>query len=80
MGNGDCRIPSDLARVSESFSVRFIPTRPYFRNVSLARIRSHRKLASNWLACALKESEKSLLSFFAFTSWNLTIDFTFVTI
>ena len=58
LGNGECSIPSDLARVSESFSVRFIPTRPYFRNVSLARVISHRKLASNWLACATKEEKK----------------------
>ena len=58
LGNGECSIPSDLARVSESFSVRFIPTRPYFRNVSLARVISHRKLASNWLASAVKEEKK----------------------
>ena len=58
IGNGDCRIPSDFATVSESFSVRFIPTRPYFRNVSIARVISHRKLASNWLACAEKEEKK----------------------
>lgn len=40
------------------FSVRFIPTRPYFRNVSLARIRSHRKLASNWLVGVVNEEKK----------------------
>lgn len=58
IGDGECRIPSDLARVSENFSVRFIPTRPYFHNVSIARVVSHRKLASNWLACATKVEKK----------------------
>ena len=40
------------------FAVRFIPTRPYFHNVSIARVVSHRKLASNWLACATKVEKK----------------------
>ena len=41
-----------------TLTVNSVPTPPYAKNVSLARIRSHRKLASNWLACALKEEKK----------------------
>ena len=45
------------AGCSGKFNVRFVPTPPYAKNVSLARIRSHRKLASNWLACAVNEEK-----------------------
>lgn len=38
--------------------VRLVPTPPYAKNVSLARVRSHRALARNWLACAAAEEAK----------------------
>ena len=34
------------------FEVRFIPTLPYSRNVSLARVRSHRASAAEWMRLA----------------------------
>ena len=37
----------------EKLEVRFIPTLPYSKNVSLARIRSHRAYAKEWLRLAI---------------------------
>ena len=37
-------------------TVKLVPTPPYGRNVSFARLRSHRRLARNWLACAARET------------------------
>ena len=47
-------------RPTTEYGIRLelIPTRPYFRNVSLARVRSHRKLASNWLVGVVNEEKK----------------------
>lgn len=42
-------------------SLRLIPTRPYVRNVSLARVLSHRAYAREWLRQALKESGRPAL-------------------
>ena len=41
-----------------NFSLRFIPTRPYLRNVSFARILSHRAYAKEWLKMAGSEGER----------------------
>ena len=41
-------------KVDGGFEVRFIPTRPYQRNVSFARIASHRAYARTWLKMAEK--------------------------
>ena len=40
------------------FSVVLVPTPPYAKNVSFARIRSHRALARNWLAAAMEQEHK----------------------
>ena len=40
-----------------TLTVNSVPTPPYAKNVSLARIRSHRKLASNWLVGAVHEEK-----------------------
>lgn len=40
------------------FSVRLVPTRPYRRNVSFARLRSHRALARDWARMAALEAER----------------------
>ena len=37
----------------EGLDVRLIPTRPYLKNICLARIRSHRAYAKEWLRLAL---------------------------
>ena len=37
-----------IAPLPTAFSVRFVPTPPYARNVGLARVRSHRAYARNW--------------------------------
>ena len=39
-------------------TVKLVPTPPYAKNVSLARVRSHRRLAANWLACARREARR----------------------
>ena len=39
-------------------TVKLVPTPPYARNVSFARVRSHRCLAANWLACARREARR----------------------
>ena len=39
-------------------TVKLVPTPPYAKNVSFARIRSHRALARNWLACAVCETRR----------------------
>ena len=41
------------------FEVRFIPTLPYSRNVSLARVRSHRAYARAWLRLAADEAARA---------------------
>lgn len=39
-------------------SLRLVPTQPYSENVSFARVRSHRALASDWLALARGEEAR----------------------
>ena len=41
-----------------TLTVNTVLTPPYSRNVSLARVISHRRLARNWLDCASKEEKK----------------------
>ena len=41
-----------------AIALKLVPTPPYSRNVSLARIRSHRRLARNWLAMAAAEERR----------------------
>ena len=41
---------------SPNFSLHFIPTRPYSRNVSFARVASHRAYARAWLKMADRKS------------------------
>ena len=43
---------------SPTFEIRFIPTRPYRRNVSLARVASHRAYAREWLRLAAAEGAR----------------------
>lgn len=42
----------------DAINLRLVPTPPYRKNVSLARVRSHRRLADNWLACARREAQR----------------------
>ena len=44
----------------KEIEVRFIPTLPYSKNVSLARIRSHRAYARTWCSLALSSLPSSL--------------------
>ncbi len=48
--------PASLA--TQNFEVRLVPTRPYARNVSFARVLSHRAYAREWLRLATSEGAR----------------------
>lgn len=47
-----------VREVDDGFAVRLVPTRGYAKNICLARILSHRRLAEDWLRLAMKEDAK----------------------
>ena len=47
-----CGLKSPPPLASQGIEVRLVPTLPYSRNVSLARIRSHRAYAAEWMRLA----------------------------
>lgn len=50
-----------LSSLPTAFGLRLVPTPPYNRNVSLARVRSHRAFARAWKRLAREETEKPAL-------------------
>ena len=47
-----------VVSVEDGIEVEMLETQPYSRNVSLSRVRSHRKLACEWTRCANSKKEK----------------------
>ena len=56
----------------QGIEVRFIPTLSYSKNVSLARIRSHRAYAREWLRLAIKQSNNQTIKQFQNPSLIIT--------
>ena len=52
------KIVKPEAQKDGGFDVRLIPTKPYSKNVSWTRIRSHRNYSANWMDLAAKETRK----------------------
>ncbi len=47
-----------VREMDDGFGLRLVPTLPYAKNISLARILSHAKLAKDWMRLARREAHK----------------------